>query len=348
MSEFMNEVNQIPEALMQLSNYYRNSGTKKIYEWIKKIRQKNRIIFTGMGTSEFAPYTIISRLDSLGIESKIIDTGEWLHYGPTIEDDKSIVIAISQSGQSIEIEKLIQSGKIGKQYIAISNNEDSLLSKNANLYLPIYAGYENSVTTKTYSNTLGLLHILVTALQENSELNNCFDELEIIANKMKDVDKHSINEAMKLLLPCSNLFFVGRGPTLTCAKQCALTFMEGARIATSALTGGAFRHGPMEVVEKGFKFISFLPGGSTDYLIEGLAESVQKLGAQVVIFTNQRKVENNSIKYIRTPYIKSKYSEELFSLSITYAQNLSLYFFAKAKGIKKIGFRYGNKITKQE
>jgi glucosamine--fructose-6-phosphate aminotransferase (isomerizing) len=265
-----------------------------------------------------------------------------------IQEENSIAVIISQSGESIEVKKLIESGKAGMRYIAITNNENSFLGKNAQLTLPLCAGDEASVSTKTYSNTLCLLYILACALKENCELSHVFDELDNLADKMLDIDDKSIKEAAEFLLPASSLVFVGRGPALVCAKQCTLTFMEGTRCVASAFTGGAFRHGPFEVADKDFRLIIFRPEGLADYLLDKLAEYASKLRAHVVVFTDRKKIVSDTIKEILVKNVQTKHAEELFPVAISVPQNLLLYHLAAARGIKEVGFRYGEKITIQE
>jgi glucosamine--fructose-6-phosphate aminotransferase (isomerizing) len=348
MSKFLDEIYEIPGALKRLVYYYRNDGRAKISEWKNHINMQKRILFTGMGTSEFAPIYIMNRLAAIGISSINLDAGEWLHYGSGVQEENNVAVIISQSGESIEVKKLIESGKAGMQYIAITNDENSFLGKNAQLNLPLCAGDEASVSTKTYSNTLGLLYILAHALQEDCELSHVFNELDNLTDKMLDIDDKSIKGAAEFLLPGLSLVFVGRGPALVCAKQCTLTFMEGTRCVASAFSGGAFRHGPFEVVDKDFRLIIFRPEGLTDYLVDKLAENAAKLRAHVVVFTDRKKVQGDYIKEIPVKNVRSKHSEELFPMAVSVLQNLLLYHLAAARGIKEVGFRYGGKITIQE
>ena len=348
MSKFLDEIYEMPSALKRLVYYYRNDGRAKISEWKNHINIQKRILFTGMGTSEFAPISIMNRLAAIGISSINLDAGEWLHYGSGIQGENSIAAIISQSGESIEVKKLIESSKAGIQYIAITNDENSFLGKSAQLTLPLYAGDEFSVSTKTYSNTLGLLYILACALQENCEISHVFDELDNLADKMLDIDDKSIKEAAEFLLPGSSLVFVSRGPALVCAKQCKLTFMEGTRCVASAFTGGAFRHGPFEVADADFRLIIFRPEGLTEYLLDKLAENAAKLRAHVVVFTDRKKIESDYIKEILVKNVQTKHAEELFPIAVSVPQNLLLYHLAEARGIKEVGFRYGGKITIQE
>ncbi|HAJ95240.1 MAG TPA: hypothetical protein DCP02_03305 [Actinobacteria bacterium] len=348
MGKFLDEIYEMPTDLKRLTSYYRNDGRTTLSEWKKLINRRKRILFTGMGTSEFAPISITGRLAASGITGVNMDAGEWLHYGPNIREENDIAVLISQSGESIEVKRLIESGKAGTQYIAITNNEDSFLGKNAQLILPLYAGNEATVSTKTYSNTLGLLYILAHSLQENGELGSIFDELDNLADIMMNTDIDSIKEAAEFLLPVSSLVFVGRGPAFVCAKQCMLTFMEGTRCVSSAFTGGAFRHGPLEVADADCRLIIFKPEGLTDNLLDRLAGDVSELGSRVIVFTDRKKTGNDSIKEILVKNVKTRHAEELFPIAVSVSQNMLLYYLAEARGIKEVGFRYGGKITMKE
>lgn len=349
MSGFLAEIYELPHALKRMVQYYRSDGRTLILEWVRFMQGRNNVLFTGMGTSEFAPLIVMDSMASLGLSSRNIDAGEWLHYGVKVPGPDGVVVIISQSGESIEIKKLIEGGKAGESCVAVTNEVDSILGRNVALTLPLCAGDEASISTKTYCNTLGLLHLLINSLHGSGGLETALLDLENVAEVLLSVDREAIRASADfLLLPSPALVFVARGPAYVCAKQCALTFMEGAHCVGSAFTGGAFRHGPMEAINDDFRLVLFNPEGTTTNLINKMADDAARLGARVVVITDQQRPQNGSIKTIIVRKPKTESTEQLFPITVAGAQNLLLSYYAEAKGIQAGHFRYGNKVTTQE
>jgi len=80
------------------------------------------------------------------------------------------------------------------------------------------------------------------------------------------------------LASCPVIVVVGRGPSLGAADYAALTIKETAAIPAEAMSGGAFRHGPLELTESDLGFVVLAPAGATADLGAGIAREVAALG----------------------------------------------------------------------
>jgi glucosamine--fructose-6-phosphate aminotransferase (isomerizing) len=348
MSRFLDEIHELPAALRRMTRYYSNEGAALISDWSRLAKGKKSVLFTGMGTSEFAPLVVVNQLGLLGLHSRCVDAGELLHYGPSRSGGEELTVMISQSGESVEIRKIIEEGRPARCHVAITNNVDSSLARAADLALPLCAGEEASISTKTYSNTLGLLHLLVSSLKGQEALGIALSEIELVADNMLDVDDERIREAAEFLLPTQAIVFVGRGPALVAARQCALTFMEGAHCVGSAFSGGAFRHGPLEAIDTGFRLVVFVPAGATAPLLDRLAQDCSALGARVVVLTDRLSSGSDRLEVIRVRNAAGASAEQLFPLAASGVHNLLLHHFAERRGVEAGIFRYGGKVTVHE
>lgn len=349
MNRFLGEIDDLGRSLGELIDFYRKEGQSLLDTWAKIVGTRRDILFTGMGTSEFAPLSVSSALTELGISVRTLDAGEWLHYGANPKDERSLPVLVSQSGESIETTRLIEKYALRRRYVAITNDWESSLAGNAMLALPLHAGAEASISTKTYCNTLALLYLLERRIRGNGALDQAFRYLETLKDWLLDVNHSELMETAKYMLPGHSLVCVGRGPALVCAKQCALTFMEGARCVASAFSGGGFRHGPIEAVDSEFRLLLFSPAGKTADLMDRLQRSALAFGGRVVVFTDRQSYDlQESGKVIRIRNVSGPESEALFPVAVSAAQNLLLHYFAEARGIEAGRFRYGSKITVQE
>lgn len=348
MSRFLDEIAELPGALRRMAEFYRGEGGGFLEQWAARLKGRRVARFTGMGTSEFAPLAIRARMAKTGTAVSVLDSGEWLHFGATTPADDEVVVLLSQSGESFEIVKIIERGLAGNDFIAITNNQQSTLGRSASLVLPLHAGEEASISTKTYSNTLGLLYLMARAVEGQAAVNRALDELDEAADCVLSAKEESIKAAAASLLPATGIAFIGRGASYVAARQSALTFMEGTRLLAGAFTAGAFRHGPFEANGPDFRLVTFLPEGPTRCVTENMAREAARLGSRVVLLTDTDAVEEPNVKVVRMRNVKGEAREELFPLVASAAQALLLHHVAAGRGIEAGHFRFGGKVTLKE
>lgn len=347
MNGFLTENNDLPRALGDLVRYYRTDGRDRLLALRGLKANRNTILFSGMGTSEFTPLFIQWRLRRCGISCATVDTGEWLHFGdPSDKDD--LVVLTSQSGESVELKRLVDRQMANVPYVAITNFPESSLARGSALVLPLRAGPEESITTKTYTNTLGILHLMTAVLCDPARLDAELDLLESLSAVMETVDEESIVGAAESLRDVGSTVFVGRGSAYISARQSALTFMEGTRSPACAFTGGAFNHGPMEAVDGRMGVVVFSPSDSTSRLMDGLRERASRRGARTVCLCAAGGSSDSSGSRITVPRAPEGITWDPFPLLAARSHNLLLHHVARLRGIEAGTFRYGSKVTEVE
>lgn len=340
---FLQEVAQQPAAMRDLIAYYRGAGSSRLEHWAERAKKAGRILFTGMGTSEFAPETALTRMTHSGLHTATADAGELLHYPRPIN---GMLVLISQSGESVETRKLAASLHGNGSLAAIVNNEDSTVAQAAELLLPMLAGDETAISTKTYVNTLAVLYLMAQALIGPQDVEHGLERLEELAGAMDDYDGDAIKQAARFIADRDAIHFISRGPAMVAAKQSALTFMEGTGVSATALTGGAFRHGPFELVGPDYRCVMFIPGGPTGDLLKVMAGEVAEKGSHVVVITDQEnfRLHEQRCAVLHVP----TFGEELFAIAAATTQELLLDAVASERGVCAGEFRYCQKITARE
>jgi glucosamine--fructose-6-phosphate aminotransferase (isomerizing) len=305
------------------------------------------VLFSGMGTSEFVPYLVLHALAGAGLRVRIEDAGELYHYGQGTLSPSCLPVLISQSGESIETRRLATECLSGRTFAVLTNDAESTMARHGSLVLPMCAGYETAISTKTYVNSLGLLTLMARSLEGEAALAEALEELRNVADHMASLDLDVIVErAVEFLGLVEALQFVARGPAMVAARQAALTYMEGAKVPCSALTGGAFRHGPMELARTGHCVVFFLPRGPTFDITLGLARECAEKGSRVLIMTDAdlSGATDAQLHAITLPSV----GEALFSLLVAAPQALLLHALAAARGFVAGVFDYGGKVTTRE
>ena len=351
MTEFLKENEDLSNALDNLISYYRTEGRERLKKFRAMIDQSKQLVFSGMGTSEFTPKLIEHRLADNGIMSKCADAGELLHYENFLKIDNRLFIFTSQSGETVEIKRLIKTLPSEKSFIAITNCESSTLAKNACLTLPLCAGEEQSITTKTFTNNLALLHIIAELVINPENFDATLDDIAKVSDTFQSINWKNIHSAALNLLPADAIIFIARGPAIVNAKQCALTYMEGARCNASAFTGGSFNHGPFESVDKSSRLVVFAPSGQTCQLIDNLLHRLALLKAKTVVITDRNissALYPSSFQILKIRVNNNRYSEYLFPIASARTHNLLLHGVAECRGLQAGTFRYGRKVTTNE
>ncbi len=338
-SMFLKELDEQPEALRRMVAFYADKGFPQLEQWAVEAKKSGRVIFAGMGTSEFAPEMILMDLAQNGIEARTIDAGEWLHYPRPMQ---GLPVLISQSGESVETRKLAE--RLPAPWVGLVNNAASLIGRKATLALLMCAGDESAISTKTYVNTLGVLFLMAKALRGAKDIKAGLTALASAAGCMNDYAISSVEDAASVLAQAHCIQFVSRGSAMAAARQASLTFMEGTRLPTTALTGGAFRHGPFELAGQDHYVVFFVPRGSTCELLTAMAMETAGKGSRVVVITDTEMSALAGMRILRVPSL----GEAMFPIAAAMIQERLLYETAKRRNVEAGCFRYGTKITARE
>jgi glucosamine--fructose-6-phosphate aminotransferase (isomerizing) len=209
-----------------------------------------RVVLTGMGSSFHALHPLNLELISYGITAVMVETSELVHYSSRFFDPKTLIVAVSQSGQSAEMVRLAQTNHKRCTVIAVTNTPDSPLAKHANAAVFTKAGSEFSVSCKTYVTALMALKWLGDVLCERS-LRQTRKELKevcpAVAAYLADW-KDYVCTLAQALNNTRHLFLVGRGASLASVGTGALIVKESDHFHAEGMSSAAFRHGPFEML----------------------------------------------------------------------------------------------------
>jgi len=345
---FLDEVAEQGRVLRDLVEFYRADGDELLCKVGHMTSHRTRsITFAGMGTSEFVPMIV---RDYLGDKSKspvvLWEAGELLHHGMESIRDDDVIVAISQSGESIETRRVVEILQDHQGVISVTNNPRSATARYSRLDLPMLAGKEATISTKTYTNSMAVMLLLSRALATDDWL-PVLDDLERAADSMDEFLANrgsEIDRAADLLKEAHTVYFISRGPAFTAARQAALTFQEGSHVFTCALPGGSMRHGPFEIVGPGHHAVMFASDGHGGDLMRSMALEMAELGSRVVLFTSAQVGGHTNL----TSIVLQPGEPELFSLECAVPQELLLDRMAADRGWTAGIFTRGAKITERE
>ncbi len=237
-----------------------------------------RVVLTGMGSSFHALHSINLNLIDYGFTAVMAETSELVHYQSRFFDPKTLIIAVSQSGQSAEMVRLSQTNRKRAAVIAITNTPDSVLARHADATVLTRAGNEFSVSCKTYVTALMALKWVGDTLCEK-DLQRTRRELKearpAVGSYLANWKEYVYNVA-DLLSDVRHLFLCGRGASLASVGTGALIVKESAQFHAEGMSSAAFRHGPLEMLSKETFVLAFAGDAKTGNLNQRLLADIRQ------------------------------------------------------------------------
>lgn len=345
MSRIIEEIAEQPDALIRATEKF-NKRLVDINELVKKIYsgKYSNIILTGMGASYYSCYPLWLKLSNQGLPISLWDTSELVNFAPNAIRNSTLLITVSQSGESAEIKKLFSLEKKPAFRVGITNSTDNYLSGKSDLLLELSSGNETSVSTKTYLASLAVLHLLGCKIIDQ-DLKKEIDKLYSIADTMRTTLSTQTQQSEGLahfLRLATHVTVLGRGFSLASANYGALIFEEAARFSATGLSSAQFRHGPMEVVKPHFTAILLAGSKNVREMNRRLVKDITALGGRVVLITPETEIcSTDSVM----PWIISSLDDELLPmLEILPLQQLVIYF-ANSQGFEAGIFKNSGKVT---
>lgn len=281
---YLSDIFQQPQVLRSLVQTYQAAPPWEQLDRILAERQYPKLVLTGMGGSYYALYPTWLALNQAGVPTIQIQAAELVHYAPALLKDDPLLIVVSQSGESVEIQRLLEEIPGQLRLISVTNGLENRLSRHSTLALATQAGAEVGVATKTYTSSLALLYLLGRALtqqlhpQDYDQLLQIADRTEALLDQWQDW----LAPAWSHLQAAEFFALLGRGPAVASARDGALILQEAARLPAWGLSGGQFRHGPMEAISPGMGVILFANRDQTWELNQRLAIAIASHGGRVV------------------------------------------------------------------
>ena len=243
-----------------------------------------RVILTGMGSSLHALHPLFMALNAAGHGALMLETSELVNQMPGLLGPRVLIIAVSQSGRSVEIVRLLEmTGSC--TVVGITNTEDSPLAAKSHIRLWMRAGTESTVSCKTYLATLIQLEWLESALT-GGDLERKRQELAqapaLAATYLADWRSH-VGSLVEMLDGVRHVFVVGRGRSLAAAGTGGLILKEATHFPAEGMSSAAFRHGPFELLASHVFVLVFAGNAAASPLNRKLAADIRHAGGRAAL-----------------------------------------------------------------
>ena len=306
------------------------------------------IYITAAGTSFYASLAgkfIISRF--LGKYIQAIECSELQTQLSNSLKEDSVIIAVSQSGETIDTIEAIRWAKSKKnvKVLTITNVVGSSLTRYSDHVIVTQAGPEIGVAaTKTYNTqvlTLALIALEIARLRKvelEPEIEKYEEALEetpqIIENFLKN-NVDSIKNVVNTLEKSENFFFLARGVSIATAKEGGLKLKEVACRFIEGYSAAHAKHGPISLVREGFPIIFIAPPDETYQRLIGNVMEFKARGGKIIslVVENDKNITELSDITIRIPQPGSKYYNIFSPITFTPALQLLAYYTSLLHGL---------------
>ena len=306
----------------------------------EQIQKLNKVYIVACGTAYYAGVVgkyAIEKLARIPVE---VDIASEFKYRDPIIDENSLMIIVSQSGETADTLSALRLAKEkGARVIAVTNVVGSTASREADDILYTLAGPEIAVaSTKAYLTQLTAMYIIALFFAEQKGTVST-EKLEEIKTEMLNLpDKVetalSCKEEVKALAEATknekDMFFLGRGVDYAVALEGALKLKEISYIHAEAYAAGELKHGPIALIEDGTVVIAL---GTQEELFDKMVSNVQEVvsrGAKVyaVAQMGHEEVKKTADSVVYVP----KVMDLLAPIVAVIPLQLFSYYMAIAKG----------------
>ncbi|MEG0924529.1 MAG: glutamine--fructose-6-phosphate transaminase (isomerizing) [Anaerovoracaceae bacterium] len=340
----LKEINEQPKAIMDTlmrrlddENNIKLDGISMTLEDIKKF---DRIYIVACGTAYHAGLVgkyAIEKIAKIPVE---VDVASEFRYRDPFVNDKTLFIAISQSGETLDtLEALREAKRKGARILSVVNVVGSSVARESDDVFYTWAGPEIAVaSTKAYTTQLVCMYLIALYMGYKKgtigteEYLNYVEELKAIPEKLTRLleKQDEIEKLAKKLYNRDQVFFIGRGPDSGVSYEGSLKLKEVSYINSFAIAAGELKHGTIALMEPETTVIAL---ATQDALFQKMVSNIQEVktrGARVVAITKEgnTKIEEQTSEVIYIPVCR----DEITPLLSVIPLQLFAYYVAKERG----------------
>ena len=288
-----------------------------------RLRDAERVVLLACGTSWHAALVGKFLLEQLARIPVDVDYGSEFRYRRPIVAPKTVVVAISQSGETADTLAAFREARaLGAPGIAICNVQGSMLTREAAGTLLTHAGPEIGVaSTKAFTAqlvTLALLALHVGRLRDSLTPEGCRGHLESLTRIPHLMEQAlsadgALDALARTLMTATDFLYLGRGIHYPIALEGALKLKEVSYVHAEGYPAGEMKHGPIALIDERMPVVALCPRGVVyDKMLSNVQE-VKARGGRVIALVNGGADELRRILDPGDGLVEVPFAEELFS-----------------------------------
>ena len=243
-----------------------------------------------------------------------VEIASEFRYRDPIIDSATLVIAISQSGETMDTLMAVRHAKAaGARVLSICNTNSSTIPRESDAVLYTHAGPEIAVaSTKALLTQIIAVYLIGLHLAQangslsDNQVHEIYKELLELPGKIEQILEtvEPLRELTRKFAKNDTVLFLGRNIGYPVALEGALKLKELAYIHAEGFAGGELKHGPIALIDKGTPVIAILPAGKEHSLDEKMLSNIQEVkarGARVIVIAEEGVVVEGAEHVITIP-----------------------------------------------
>jgi glucosamine--fructose-6-phosphate aminotransferase (isomerizing) len=311
---------------------------KELEGWEDYLKHVDKVNVIACGTSYHAGLVFKYFFESLRPFNVEVEVSSEYRYRNVLVDDKTLTVAISQSGETadtLESVRLVKSlhGKV----LAISNVVGSTLTREADKTIYINAGPEISVaSTKAYIGQLVVLYLLALYFEkingnDHSDVVSNISKLPEIMDNFIISSADGIKDVAEKYVGYSNFMYIGRGINFPSALEGALKLKEISYTNAVGYQAGELKHGPIALLDEKFPVMAIaVKDKLREKMISNILETKARNAHVVAILTKE---DENTPKMVDDAIFLPDVADYLYPFLIATTFQLFAYHVADARNL---------------
>jgi glucosamine--fructose-6-phosphate aminotransferase (isomerizing) len=256
----------------------------------QELRDIDKIIIIACGTSFYAGMVAKYAIEHWTRVPVEVELASEFRYRDPILDYSTLVVAISQSGETADTLQAIRHARTQRsKVLAICNTNGSTIPRESDAVIYTHAGPEIGVaSTKGFLTQLVACYLLALYLAQvkgtrfGDEISQVMTQLEAIPSQVDSVldSCESVYALARSLVDTSSVLFVGRHAGYPVALEGALKLKEIAYLHAEGFAAGELKHGPIALVEDGVPVLCVVPPRGRDQLHDKMLSGIQEVRAR--------------------------------------------------------------------
>ncbi|MGM0378677.1 MAG: glutamine--fructose-6-phosphate transaminase (isomerizing) [Bacillota bacterium] len=285
------EINEQPKGIQKVLDHRLNKDNEIILQGVKldkkELENISKIYIIACGTSYHAGLIGKFLIEKYAKIPVLVEIASEFRYREPVIDENTLVIAVSQSGETIDTLKAIRQAKNkGARIMSIVNVVGSSIDRESDDVFYTWAGPEIGVaSTKAYTTQLATFYLLSLFMAkklnkiELKEYENILNNLRDIPKKIQEIlDKSKdIEKIAKKYVDRKSVFFIGRGLDAEISYEASLKLKEISYINSFAIEAGELKHGTIALIEKNSLVVSL---ATQEYLYDKMRSNMQEVNAR--------------------------------------------------------------------
>ena len=340
----LKEIHEQPKGIRDTLVRRMDENSEIVLDGIKLTKEDiegfNKVYIVACGTAYHAGLIGKFAIEKLAKISVEVDVASEFRYRDPFIDDKTLFIAISQSGETLDTLAALREAKAkGARVLSVVNVVGSSVARESDDVFYTWAGPEIAVaSTKAYTTQLVCMYMLGLYMGRKKGMisdevyKKYIDELLAIPEKLTSLLKQEkkIEALAKKLYKRNNVFFIGRGNDAAVAYEGSLKLKEISYINSFAIAAGELKHGTIALIEQDTLVIAL---ATQDRLFDKMLSNIQEVKARGAFVVGIAKENNIDIELQSEAviYIPECMDDITPLLSIVPLQLLA-YYIAKLRG----------------